>query len=223
MIAGTCCSQACLMLLSLQLPIRLYAEAIKKWREAIRSALSRRDHGIPCRSSSIMASATIISPATTAASFARPTARCSGRQRLPRRCWVALTHLPLVRKFLPFCPVRRVPHLPLPCIRRHLGHPRGEAVGLPDCQHRGERSRPSAADHPPVCPGSRTRRTPSLQAKKSMPDLGDVVHAYPNRCAVDITPKEISKEQAIDHTLKLMGCGRMSRSSPLATRSTTCR
>ena len=35
--------------------------------------------------------------------------------------------------------------------------------------------------------------------------FGDVVHAYPNRCAVDITPKEISKEQAVDHTLKLMG------------------
>lgn len=35
--------------------------------------------------------------------------------------------------------------------------------------------------------------------------FGDVVHAYPNRCAVDITPKEISKEQAIDHTLSLMG------------------
>ena len=32
-----------------------------------------------------------------------------------------------------------------------------------------------------------------------------MVHAYPNRCAVDITPKEISKEQAITHTLSLMG------------------
>ena len=29
--------------------------------------------------------------------------------------------------------------------------------------------------------------------------------SYPNRCAVDITPKEISKEQAITHTLSLMG------------------
>lgn len=34
---------------------------------------------------------------------------------------------------------------------------------------------------------------------------GDTVHAYPNRCAVDIIPKSISKEQAIAHTLELFG------------------
>lgn len=35
--------------------------------------------------------------------------------------------------------------------------------------------------------------------------FGDIVHAYPNRCAVDITPNCISKQQAIEHTLSLMG------------------
>ena len=35
--------------------------------------------------------------------------------------------------------------------------------------------------------------------------LGDVIHAYPNRCAVDIIPADISKEQAISHTLSLFG------------------
>ena len=61
------------------------AEAIKKWREAEHKfgVVSGRDHGMLVP----QAAATIISPATTAASSARPTARCSGRQRLPRRCW----------------------------------------------------------------------------------------------------------------------------------------
>ena len=35
--------------------------------------------------------------------------------------------------------------------------------------------------------------------------FGDVVHAYPNRCAVDIIPSDISKQQAIAHTLSLFG------------------
>lgn len=34
---------------------------------------------------------------------------------------------------------------------------------------------------------------------------GAILHAYPNRCAVDIIPKAISKRQAIEHTLALMG------------------
>lgn len=35
--------------------------------------------------------------------------------------------------------------------------------------------------------------------------FGDTVHAYPNRCAVDIIPSDISKQQAIAHTLSLFG------------------
>ena len=36
-------------------------------------------------------------------------------------------------------------------------------------------------------------------------NFGDVIHAYPNRCAVDIIPADISKEQAISHTLAIFG------------------
>ena len=32
-----------------------------------------------------------------------------------------------------------------------------------------------------------------------------MIHAYPNRCAVDIIPADISKEQAISHTLAIFG------------------
>ena len=35
--------------------------------------------------------------------------------------------------------------------------------------------------------------------------FGDVVHAYPNRCSVDVTPKGISKEQGIRKLIDLMG------------------
>ena len=34
---------------------------------------------------------------------------------------------------------------------------------------------------------------------------GDVIHAYPNRCSLDVTPKGISKEQGIRKMLELMG------------------
>lgn len=34
---------------------------------------------------------------------------------------------------------------------------------------------------------------------------GDIIHAYPNRCSVDVTPKGISKRQGIEKLVELMG------------------
>ena len=45
-----------------------------------------------------------------------------------------------------------------------------------------------------------------LEVSKKLNALfGDVVHAYPNRCSVDVTPKGISKEQGIRKLIDLMG------------------
>lgn len=35
--------------------------------------------------------------------------------------------------------------------------------------------------------------------------FGDVIHAYPNRCSVDITPRDVSKRQGIASMTELMG------------------
>ncbi|MBQ7479194.1 MAG: HAD hydrolase family protein [Selenomonadaceae bacterium] len=35
--------------------------------------------------------------------------------------------------------------------------------------------------------------------------FGEIVHAYPNRCSLDITPKGISKRQGIEKLVELMG------------------
>ncbi len=35
--------------------------------------------------------------------------------------------------------------------------------------------------------------------------FGDTVHAYQNRCSVDVTPKEVSKRQGIEKLVELMG------------------
>lgn len=34
---------------------------------------------------------------------------------------------------------------------------------------------------------------------------GDIIHAYPNRCSLDITPKDVSKRQGIETLIRLMG------------------
>ncbi len=45
----------------------------------------------------------------------------------------------------------------------------------------------------------------SLAASRVVNDLyGDHVHAYPNRCSLDITPHGISKSEGIEHLMELM-------------------
>ena len=60
-------------------------------------------------------------------------------------------------------------------------------------------------DDSPVFPGFTDPDDALAASEQVNAHFGDTVHAYPNRCAVDIIPSDISKQQAIAHTLSLFG------------------